>query len=138
MSTKDKGRRQTLASMRPSQVNMRPAESAGRLSLAPSVLKPQAMVSSRQSLGGSLSKPTSARFSIGAMPAGNDRKSISRRSSVYGKSKVQDTRPIGDKSYTQTCIKHLITFLTTHNYDRPVSPKLLAVIRVVYRLKSMS
>merc|ERR1712224_680184 len=44
-----------------------------------------------------------------------------------GKSKVYDCRPIGERAYTQQCIKHLISFLSSHYYDRALSPKLLTV-----------
>ena len=56
---------------------------------------------------------------------------INRRSSVYGKGgKIQDPRPIGDKAYQNQNIRTLITYLTTHFYDRAISPKLLTVSKL--------
>lgn len=78
------------------------------------------MTPARSSLGSSKTPRSSlgarsSRFSTG-----------SRRSSVFGNNKMQEPRPIGDKSYTQENIRSLIHFLTTHQYDREISPKILS------------
>ena len=49
-------------------------------------------------------------------------------SSQYGKSSSgpkQDPRPVSDKAYQANCIRLLISYLTAHGYDQPLSPKLL-------------
>ena len=50
------------------------------------------------------------------------------RSSTYAKSggPKSDPRPISDKAYQANCIRALIAYLSTHGYDQPLTPKLLA------------
>lgn len=112
-------RRRTLATLRPS--GGRGSENAGankRFSYAPG----------KKSLGGgrpSMGGPGAARrkSSIGRR---SSMAAASRRSSVYGRGgKVKDPRPIGDKQFHQENIKRLITFLSSHAYDAPISVKIL-------------
>jgi hypothetical protein len=51
-----------------------------------------------------------------------------RRSSSYAKTggPKNEPRPIGDKGYQANCIRALIAYLSTHGYDQPLTPKLLA------------
>ena len=51
----------------------------------------------------------------------------SRRTSIFGWSQQSklDPRPLTDKQYLNECVRTLITYLTTHGYDNPVSPKTL-------------
>ena len=51
------------------------------------------------------------------------------RSSTYGKPSngvKPDPRPVNDKGYQANCVRCLIGFLSTHGFDQPISPKLLA------------
>jgi len=50
-----------------------------------------------------------------------------RRSSIFGWSQQSkhDPRPLTDKQYLNDCVRALISYLTTHGYDNPVSPKTL-------------
>lgn len=50
--------------------------------------------------------------------------SISRRSGAYA-DKHADQRPLSDKAYMQQSIRKLILYLAQHNYDQPISPKVL-------------
>lgn len=91
----------------------------GRQSLAPSrqSLAPSASgsSSSRQSIGG-------GRNSLGSRNALIDRKSGGRRSSGAGNRGVRtDPRPISTKEFVKDNIRKLILFLTSGNYDHPVS-----------------
>ena len=51
----------------------------------------------------------------------------SRRSSIFGWSQQSkaDPRPLTDKQYLNGCIRNIITYLSTHGYEYPVSPKTL-------------
>jgi kinetochore protein NDC80 len=52
---------------------------------------------------------------------------MGRRSSAYGKGgKIEDPRPLGDKAFQTQNIKTLITYLTSHMYDKPISKQLLS------------
>lgn len=42
-----------------------------------------------------------------------------------GDTRISDPRPTNDKAYMKQSIQVLITFLTEHNYDRAISPKIL-------------
>ena len=46
---------------------------------------------------------------------------------MYGRSEParQDPRPVSEKAFQHQCIRALITYLSGHGYDRPISPKLL-------------
>ncbi|GAB4815903.1 hypothetical protein N2152v2_002949 [Parachlorella kessleri] len=103
-------RRQTLAGLSPSQVNVR----AARASLAPGrVMKPAAQVAKlEQALG---------RLSLAGGP-------VQRRSSTYTKASgvKQDPRPVSDKQYQQNCIRVIITYLAGHGYEHAITPKVLA------------
>ena len=50
------------------------------------------------------------------------------RSSRLGKASgvKQDPRPVGDKTFQANCIRRLIGYLSTHGYDQPLTPKMLA------------
>ena len=50
------------------------------------------------------------------------------RSSTYAKpgGPRSDPRPVSDKAYQANCIRVLIAYLSTHGYDQPLAPKLLA------------
>lgn len=50
-----------------------------------------------------------------------------RRSSAFGKGPglKQDPRPLGDKNFLNSCIRTVITYLSTHGYPYAVSPKVL-------------
>ena len=53
---------------------------------------------------------------------------VQRRSSAYGKGGTglkADPRPVSDKAYQQACIRTIIAYLTTHDYDHPISAKVL-------------
>lgn len=118
-------RRKTLATLRPSAANARPAGAENkRLSYAPASKASLGGGAGRASLGGRRSSVAGRRSSV----AGR-RSSVaaaSRRSSVYGRGgKVKDPRPIGDKPFHQENIKRLITFLSSHGYDSAISVKLL-------------
>eukprot|EP00951_Prasinocladus_malaysianus_P028657 scaffold261935_cov46-Prasinocladus_malaysianus.AAC.1 len=51
-----------------------------------------------------------------------------RRSSVYGKGGglKTDPRPVTDKAYQQSCVRTIITYLTSHGYENSISPKQLS------------
>ena len=52
-----------------------------------------------------------------------------RRHSVYfssGHTPRVDPRPLGDNAYINSCIRQLISFLSSHGYDASLSPKTLA------------
>lgn len=52
-----------------------------------------------------------------------------RRSSAFGKANnglKQDPRPLGDKNFFNSCIRTVITYMSTHGYPYALSPKLLA------------
>ena len=52
-----------------------------------------------------------------------------RRHSVYfssGHTPSVDPRPLGDNAYINSCIRQLISFLSSHGYDASLSPKTLA------------
>ena len=54
---------------------------------------------------------------------------VQRRSSAYGKGGTglkSDPRPVSDKAYQQACIRTIISYLTTHDYDHPISAKVRA------------
>ena len=50
------------------------------------------------------------------------------RSSAHAKAggPKHDPRRIGDKAYQANCIRTLIAYLSTHGYDQPLTPKMLA------------
>ena len=51
------------------------------------------------------------------------------RSSTYGKSSSgvkSDPRPINDKGFQGNSVRYLIAYLSTHGFDQPISPKMLA------------
>lgn len=94
---------------------------ASRMSLGPGL-------SSRTSLGGAKSSRNSV-----APETKNRRKSSvgasykNKRKSVMGNvMKLNDPRPISNKGFMQAGIRNLIEFLTQHNYDYPISPKVLS------------
>ena len=39
--------------------------------------------------------------------------------------RTEDPRPIGDKAHTNKEVKKLIFYLTSHQYDNPISPNML-------------
>lgn len=116
-------RRQTLGALSPSQLNSnRPSAAAGRGGGKPDgprmSLKPQA---GRPSMAPP-SRPAERPSGMGADP---------RRSSAFGKAGgsnglKQDPRPLGDKNFFNSCIRTVITYLSTHGYPYALSPKLLA------------
>lgn len=53
------------------------------------------------------------------------RPSVANSRLSMGFTKASDPRPIGTKAYTQQNIRALITYLTSHNCDIAVSPKML-------------
>jgi SMC interacting uncharacterized protein involved in chromosome segregation len=53
---------------------------------------------------------------------------VQRRGSAYTTVKAvtglkNDPRPLSDKSYQGNCIRTIISFLATHNYEYQISPK---------------
>ena len=118
--------RQTLGQMSPSQMNSALSTGASRLLKEvqtgggkplpprPSLAPPGTATANRV--------PPSSRMASGA--AGP----VQRRSSAYGKSGTglkPDPRPVNDKAYQQACIRTIIAYLTTHDYDHPISAKVL-------------
>ena len=53
---------------------------------------------------------------------------VLHRSSSYAKAAgpKHEPRPVSDKGYQANCIRALIAYLSTHGYDQPLTPKLLA------------
>jgi hypothetical protein len=52
--------------------------------------------------------------------------SLCRRSSVYvrsGPAKLQDPRPLSDRSYLAGCGATVLQYCTTHGYDKTIGPK---------------
>lgn len=117
----DNRRRQTLGQMSPAQVN-------SRLSMGPSRIMKE---------GKAGSKPMPPRPSLAPPGTANPNRSqpsriaptsgpVQRRSSTYGKpgnGVKSDPRPVSDKAYQQACIRTVISYVTTHNYDHPISAK---------------
>ncbi len=116
--------RQTLGQMSPSQMNSALSTGASRLLKdgqtgggkplppRPSLAPPGTATANRV--------PPSSRMASGA--AGP----VQRRSSAYGKGGTglkADPRPVSDKAYQQACIRTIIAYLTTHDYDHPISAK---------------
>ena len=116
-------KRNTLGGLSPSQMNSRNGNGPGRV---------MNQSTKKRMTGGSIPRPSIGRQpSLAAgnrLSAGNPRTSMPRRSSMYGGGGTQpriDPRPLSDKSYQQSCIRTLITYLTHHGYDHAISPKLL-------------
>ena len=54
-----------------------------------------------------------------------------RRSSMYGKAAgsngpKSDPRPVTDKHFQQSCVRAIISYLSTHSYESAISPKQLS------------
>jgi kinetochore protein NDC80 len=118
-------RRRTLQPLTSSSAranaSTRRATLGGRKSLAPGGYRPS--LGGRPSNMGGRSSMGGRRSSVGR------RKSMmNSRASLSGRRgrKLQDPRPIGQKAYHQQNKRVLIEFLTSHNYDLPISPKMLS------------
>lgn len=72
--------------------------------------------------GGALFAGTTRRSSVGVAPP---RKSSVRGSTMGGGTRIVDTRNIGDKQFMNQSIRLLINYLTDHNFDHAISPKIL-------------
>lgn len=61
---------------------------------------------------------------------------VQRRSSTYTKvaGVKQDPRPVSDKLFQQNCIRLIITYLASHGYEHPVTPKVSKFISTVFNL----
>lgn len=123
-------RRQTLGGLSASQINSRQSIGAGRVATG----------EGRKSLGASVSAGQSffsggGRPSIGGRPSGgsvagaptSQRNSLQRRASMYGSGPAvrQDPRPLSDKAFQNACMHKVMSYLTSHGYDRALSPKLI-------------
>eukprot|EP00808_Paulinella_micropora_P003330 g31616.t1 len=107
---------QRRATMAASVYSTQPRQSLGPGQSRPSMGLPPPKPLSRQSMPGGRST---------SMAGG--RKSVGRRSSMYrANGKIADPREIGRKDVTKKHIMLLITYLTTHHYDRQISPKILS------------
>lgn len=97
----------------------RVATGEGRKSLGAVVPGQAFFAGGRPSTGGG--RPSGG---SGAAPSRN---SLQRRASMYGTGPAvrQDPRPLSDKAFQNACMHKLISYLTTHSYDRALSPKLL-------------
>lgn len=115
-------RRKTLGGLSPAQVNVRSSVGPARVTKDGTVSR-KTMGFGRASLAGARGPannlPSSRLGLAGPAP---------RRSSQAGKAAgiKQDPRPISDKSFQGQCIRNLIGYLSTHGYDQPLTPKMLA------------
>ena len=78
----------------------------------------------RPSLPAATGRRSSIGTTKGAPSRGGRRESMSRRASNYA-DKRSDPRKLSDKTYMQQSVRKLILFLAQHNYDQPISPKVL-------------
>ena len=91
---------------------------ASRHSMAPGMhARRQSSLKARGSLGGGRGRQAS----LGGAP----RQSLGRRSSAYGRATMKDPRPISDRGYMNNSVRTLLRFLSTEQYDHPLSSKLL-------------
>jgi kinetochore protein NDC80 len=58
------------------------------------------------------------------VPSNGRQSSLS--SNTGGGGRVADPRPIGDKAFLNSCIRQLVEYLSYHNYDNPISLKILS------------
>ncbi|PNW86849.1 hypothetical protein CHLRE_02g098300v5 [Chlamydomonas reinhardtii] len=114
-------RRQTLANVSPSQLNAKlggnNAAGPGRSAKDPPGALP-AKGRKSMAVGMVADRPS-------AVGAGLD----PRRSSAFGtkpSGPKQDPRPLSSKDYQASCIRAVITYLSTHNFPAAVAPKTLA------------
>ena len=117
----DNRRRQTLGQMSPAQVN-------SRLSMGPSRIMKEGKAGSKPMPPRPSLAPSGAAVPNRAQPSGRMAPAgvpAQRRASTYGKpgNVKSDPRPVSDKAYQQACIRTVISYLTTHNYDHPISAK---------------
>ena len=115
-------RRQTLGQMSPAQMN-------SRLSMGPSRIMKEGKAGSKPiPPRPSLAPPGTANANR-PQPSGRIAPTgapLPRRSSAYGKPGngiKSDPRPVSDKAYQQACIRTVISYLSTQNYDHPISAK---------------
>lgn len=117
-------RRQTLGALSPGQLNSRPSGAGGNAAR-------NGKQEGRQSL-----KPSSGRPSVvpwgGSEQQNAGASGFDRRSSAFGKGAAsapgvkQDPRPLGNKEFFASCIRTVITYLSSRGYPYAISPKLLA------------
>lgn len=115
-------KRSALSSISESAANSRVSISGpSRVSSGGDVsLKPRpslSAVQSRVSLG--VAPPLTRRSSLGA------RKSNIQRGSSISSARFTDPRNIGDKQFMNNSIRLLVNYLTEHNFDHAISPKIL-------------
>jgi kinetochore protein NDC80 len=109
-------RRKTLAGLPPNTIN-------SRQSLAPGRILKDAKAAGAWVEGNATKVPMDrglARMSL-AGP-------VQRRGSAYTTVKAppglkNDPRPLSDKAYQGNCIRTIISFLATHNYEYQITPK---------------
>lgn len=110
-------RRKTLAGLPPNALN-------SRASLAPGRLLKDAKPAGTWGEGNAV-KPTLDRAMARMSLAGP----VQRRTSAYTTVKAAlpglkaDPRPLGDKAYQANCARTIITYLATHGYEYPITPK---------------
>ena len=136
-------RRKTLGEVTPSRANARASLGPSRVASkdgAASVRRERgaAPLDARPSFNSSTNPNSSATPARAARPSSAHEpasaartrpgSALSRRSSIYSRGPVAraDPRPTSDKAYTQQGIRTLIAYLSSHGYDAPISPKLLA------------
>ena len=123
----DNRHRQTLGQMSPSQMNSALSTGAARTTKDGQIgggkpLPPRMSLAPPGTATANRGQQPSSRMASGA--AGP----VQRRSSAYGKAGTglkSDPRPVSDKAYQQACIRTIISYLTTHDYDHPISAKVL-------------
>ena len=106
--------RKTLSGVDSSQLNARPHGSHGD-----ALLK-------KPTVDAALTGKAATRV---AQSRAHQTKPTPRRHSVYfssGHTPSVDPRPLGDNAYINSCIRQLISFLSSHGYDASLSPKTLA------------
>mmetsp|Transcript_6253 Transcript_6253/g.15929 ORF Transcript_6253/g.15929 Transcript_6253/m.15929 type:complete len:423 (-) Transcript_6253:1199-2467(-) len=118
-------RRKTLSAVDASQLNTRLQGLTGDANSETTFSKSLACASS---VDLSISKQTVASSRPLSRSHQGKPSSSQRRHSMFFSSQTPrvDPRPLGDKSYTSSCIRQLISFLSSHGFDSVLSPKTLA------------
>ncbi|KAK1939305.1 Kinetochore protein NDC80 [Phytophthora citrophthora] len=129
-------RRTTLGPVSSSQLNTR-SSVLHHPSTRVSVPNKSTAAMERQSIGAMSRRVSTARRPpTGARASVNPRQSVgtNRRNSTYssrasvsgrGGGRVLDPRPVGDRSFLNSCVATLVEYLSDHMYDQTLSPTLL-------------
>ncbi|KAL3668093.1 hypothetical protein V7S43_006957 [Phytophthora oleae] len=129
-------RRTTLGPMSSSQLNTRssvlrnPSTRVSVPSKSSAAMERQSIDVVSRRISTTRRPPTGARASVNPRQSvGTNRRNstYSSRASVSGRGgvRVLDPRPVGDRSFLNSCVATLVEFLSDHMYDQTLSPTLL-------------